>query len=251
MATKYILDQIKVEGVLCDLIGKSNGENVSVTYGGTEMTLAAALAKILTDVSALPTDADVTAAVTALKQEMLGDTPVEAYNTFTELAGYIETHQDAADALTAAIGTKASQSDLTALQNTVNALGTLASKSTVSESDLDSALKEKVNAASEGNHSHGNKALLDSYTQTEADLASAVTQKHSHSNKALLDTYTQTEANLASAVTQKHTHANKATLDGVTDAKVAAWDGVRGVRYGTAVPSDMKDGELFIKVVTQ
>ena len=161
MATKYILDQIKVEGVLCDLIGKSNGENVSVTYGGTEMTLAAALAKILTDVAALPTDADVTAAVTALKQEMLGETPVEAYNTFTELANYIETHQDAADALTAAIGTKANQSDLTALQNTVNALGALATKSTVSESDLDSALKEKVNAASEGNHSHGNKALLD------------------------------------------------------------------------------------------
>ena len=170
MATKYILDQIKVEGVLCDLIGKSNGENVSVTYGGTEMTLAAALAKILTDVSALPTDADVTAAVTALKQEMLGDTPVEAYNTFTELADYIENHQDAADALTAAIGTKANQSDLTALQNTVNALGALAAKSTVSESDLDSALKEKVNAASEGNHSHNNKALLDTYDQTNANI---------------------------------------------------------------------------------
>ena len=225
MATKYILDQIKVEGVLCDLIGKSNGENVAVSYGGVEMTLAAALAKILSDVSALPTDADVTAAVTTLKQEMLGETPVEAYNTFTELANYIETHQDAADALTAAIGTKANQSDLTALQNTVNALGALAMKSSVSESDLDSALKEKVNAASAGNHSHNNKTLLDSYTQSETALASAVTQKHSHSNKT--------------------------TLDGVTDAKVAAWDGVRAVRYGTAVPSDMKNGELFIKVVSQ
>ena len=250
MATKYILDQIKVEGVLCELIGKSNGENVAVSYGGIEMTLAAALARILTDVAALPTADDVTAAVTALKQEMLGETPVEAYNTFTELADYIETHQDAADVLTAAIGTKADQTAVTALQNTVNALGALAAKSTVSESDLDSALKEKVNAASAGNHSHNNKALLDAYTQTETALASAVTQKHTHNNKALLDTYTQSEANLASAVTQKHSHTNKTTLDGVTDAKVAAWDGVRGVRFGVAVPSDMKDGEMFVKVVT-
>ena len=74
MATKYILDQIKVEGVLCELIGKSNGENVAVSYGGIEMTLAAALARILTDVAALPTADDVSAAVTALKQEMLGRT---------------------------------------------------------------------------------------------------------------------------------------------------------------------------------
>lgn len=30
--TKYILDKIKIEGVLQDLIAKSNGENVTVTY---------------------------------------------------------------------------------------------------------------------------------------------------------------------------------------------------------------------------
>ena len=40
----------------------------------------------------------------------------------------------------------------------------------VTEDDLDDALKEKVNAASEGNHSHLNKAVLDSITteKTEA-----------------------------------------------------------------------------------
>ncbi len=74
-------------------------------------------------------------------------------------------------------------------------------------------------------HSHANKATLDSYTQTEANLADAVTKKHSnsldhsHANKATLDSYTQAEANLADAVTKKHSnsldhsHANKATLD--------------------------------------
>lgn len=58
---------------------------------------------------------------------------------------------------------------------------------TVTESDLASELKEKVNAAAEGNHSHANKALLDTYTQTEADLADAVAKKHAHANKSELD----------------------------------------------------------------
>ena len=47
---------------------------------------------------------------------------------------------------------------------------------------------------------------------------------HSHSNKDLLDTYTQTESDLADAVTKRHAHTNKDVLDGITDVKVAAWD---------------------------
>ena len=197
--TKYILDKIKIEGVLQDLIAKSNGENVTVAYNGTEMTLAAALAKILADITALPTTQAMNEAIAALKQEMLGDTPVEAYDTFAELAKYIEEHQAAADALTQAIGNKADKSTVQAIQDTVNALGALASKDKVSEDDLDTALREKVNAASDGNHSHLNKAVLDS----------------------------------------------------ITAEKVAAWDGLRGVRYGTTVPDDMQNGELFVKIITE
>ena len=62
-------------------------------------------------------------------------------------------------------------------------------------------------------HTHSNKMLLDTYTQTETNLADAVTKKHDHSNKSLLDTYEQTEANLADAVSKKHAHSNKAVLD--------------------------------------
>lgn len=45
--------------------------------------------------------------------------------------------------------------------------GALANKSIVSESDLDSALAEKVNAAAEGNHSHSNKTVLDGITSAK------------------------------------------------------------------------------------
>ena len=80
---------------------------------------------------------------------------------------------------------------------TLLGLGSLAYLSEVTEDNLDSALKEKVNAAAEGNHSHSNKALLDTYTQTEADLADAVAKKHSH---------TFTDEDVVDAISKEHTH---------------------------------------------
>lgn len=67
-------------------------------------------------------------------------------------------------------------------------------------------------------------------TDLETDLATKITtlegKAHEHTNKALLDTYTQTEADLADAVTKKHEHSNKTVLDGITAEKVTAWDKV-------------------------
>lgn len=192
--TKYILEKIKIEGVLKDLLTKTNGDNTTVVYNGTEQTLTSALAAILASIAALPTDADITAAINGLRTELMGEGVPEAYDTFKELADYIETHQEAADALTAAVGNKANAADLTAAVARIAALET----KKVAESDLDTALAEKVNAAAEGNHAH----------------------------------------------------ANKAVLDGITAAKVSAWDGLRGVRYGTEAPGDMQEGELFVRVIS-
>lgn len=150
-----------IEGVITELMVKTNVENV---YVDDSTTLAAKLSEIITALNAKATTDSMNTAIEALRQEMLGDTPVEAYNTFTEIAAYIASHQEAADALTAAIGNKADAATVASIQAAVSALGALASKSTVSESDLDEALKEKVNAASQGNHSHSNKAVLDGIT---------------------------------------------------------------------------------------
>ena len=94
----------------------------------------------------------------------MGDGVPEAYDPFKELADYIETHQEAADALTTAIGEKADKSAVEAIQATINSLGALASKSTVEESDLSPALKEKLNAAASGDSAHPNKEVLDGIT---------------------------------------------------------------------------------------
>lgn len=126
------------------------------------------------EIALLAKTADVNTQVDNLRQEILGDVPVEAYDTFTELAAYIAEHQDIADSLSAAIGGKADVStvndlrtSLSALETALNSLGALADKDQVSESDLDSSLREKINAASDGNHSHSNKSTLDGITASK------------------------------------------------------------------------------------
>ena len=150
-----------VDGVVTELMIKTVGGNV---YLDENTTLSSKIAEMVVAINERAKSTDVTSQISALKDELLGDTPVEAYNTFTELAAYIETHQEAADALTAAIGNKADSSVVESLRTTIEGLGALATKSKVSESDLDTALAAKVNAASEGNHSHSNKTVLDGIT---------------------------------------------------------------------------------------
>ena len=65
-------------------------------------------------------------------------------------------------------------------------------------------------------------ARLDGLMNARVEALEAI--DHEHANKALLDTYTQTEANLADAVAKKHAHANADALNGITADKVSAWD---------------------------
>lgn len=61
-----------------------------------------------------------------------------------------------------------------------------------------------------------------------AELAGRVSTlegtSHTHANKALLDTYTQTETDLADAVTKKHEHTNITELNKIVDGDKAKWD---------------------------
>lgn len=217
-ARKAIL-KAYINDVLCDLMVKTTGEQV---FLDDTTTVAAKIAEMVTAINARAKSTDVTTQINALKQELLGNLPVEAYNTFTELAAYISEHQEAADALSAAIGNKADKSTVQAMQAVLNGLGTLATKSSVSESDLASSLKEKINTASAGNHSHSNKSLLDAYTQTEA--------------------------NLARAVSNTHTHSNKSALDSITATDIAAWDGKAKVYAAASQPSGLTANDLWLQL---
>ena len=86
--------------------------------------------------------------------------------------------------------------------------------------------EENLADAVASKHAHANKALLDTYSQTESDLSDAVSKKHGHSNKDLLDTYTQANTDIADAVSKKHEHSNKALLDTYTQSDTDIADAV-------------------------
>lgn len=135
----------------------------------------------------------------------------EALNTLSEIAAWIQEHPEDAAAINDAITALQAKVDTTgtvsaAITAAINALGIsayaktadlgdLAAKDTVTESDLDTALAEKVNAAAEGNHSHSNKTVLDDIT------AAKVTAWDS---KAAGD-HTHTPASIGAAAAS-HTH---------------------------------------------
>lgn len=253
--TKKAIIRALLDGVMTDLWPKTTGEQVILDDSTTlsaklaefivalnDKATAAALSNGLaskadkthehdqSEIAGLETalagKASTTAlsdAIASLRTELMGTGVPEAYDTFKELADYIAAHQNVADSLNSAIGSKADKSTVNAIQAIVNALGDLSGKDEVSESDLDAALLAKVNAASQGNHSHANKALLDTYTQTNANLADAVSKKHSHTNASI--------------------------LNAITADKVAAWDGKSRVLVGATQPSDMAAGDLWFQII--
>lgn len=153
-----------INGTLQELMLKSVGEQIYLSDGST---VAEKIADIVLAVNERAKSSDVEAQIDAAVNDAvtsLIDGAPETYNTLKEIATYISEHQDIVDGLNSAIGSKADKSTVETIQTTLNKLGSLANKSSVSESDLDSALKEKVNAAAEGNHSHANKTALDGIT---------------------------------------------------------------------------------------
>ena len=108
---------------------------------------------------------------------------------------------------------------------------------------LNTAINTRVEALEAIDHEHSNKALLDTYTQTEENLADAVAKKHSHAfadsdvvdaiSKKHSHSFVESELNKIvdgdvakwnDAYGKRHEHSNKSVLDGITSEKVSAWD---------------------------
>ena len=72
-----------------------------------------------------------------------------------------------------------------------------------------------------------NKALLDTYDQTNEDLKDAVAKKHSHANKTELDKIVEGDkAKWDAAAAKAHEHANKTELDKIVEGDKANLDAV-------------------------
>jgi hypothetical protein len=103
----------------------------------------------------------------------------------------------------------------------------------VSEAAADATTKADKALADAKTYADGKDTAMDARVDAlEADT-------HTHPNKELLDTYTQTEANLADAVAKKHAHGNACVLDGITAEKVTAWDKVCSKADQTALTEEV------------
>ena len=194
-----------IEGAITDLMVKTKVDNV---YVDDSTTLAAKLSEIITSLNTkastsalssglsnkadaehthsmnsipnLTTELGNRPTLSAVRTEIASQVSVAisdlidgapgTYDTLKEIANYITEHADVVDTLNAAIGNKADAATVAALQAAVAALGSLAAKDAVSESDLDTALKTKLDNMESAAHSHSNKSVLDGIT---ADQVSA------------------------------------------------------------------------------
>lgn len=120
-----------------------------------------------------------TIAAEELAAKLIPENANAARDTLAEIAAWIQEHPEDAAAMNEAI--TALQTAVANLQTAMDGLGALADKDTVTEDDLAAALKEKVNAAAEGNHSHSNKTVLDGVTAAKvADWDSKAAGNHTH-----------------------------------------------------------------------
>lgn len=277
MAAKNAILKAKIEGVIYEMLVKTNAANVMVD---DSTTLAAKLSSIIADIgtkanaththaqadvtgledalTARPTtDAMNTAISTAVSEAVAGliNGAPETYDTLKEIADYIEAHKSVETALNEAIGKKADKTTTDAIQASIDALGALAAKSKVAETDLDDELKAKVNAAAEGNHSHANKALLDTYDQTNTDIKDAVAKKHSHANGTVLDgisaekvaAWDAAEQNAKNYADGKDAAMN--TRVTAIEGKEAGWDAKANVYYSKTEPAALAEGDLWFALV--
>ena len=165
-----------------------------------------------------------------LAAQLIPETAKASLDTLQEIAAWIQTHPDDASAMNTRI---------TALENKVG----------------DDPVADQIQAAIEA-LKIGDYAKAADLTAAVARIAALEADTHTHANKALLDTYTQTEANLADAVAKKHEHANAAELDKFVDGDKAKLDaavqtvtagtGLTATKTGTDVAIAFDDATTFI-----
>lgn len=138
-----------------------------------------------------------------LAAQLIPEGAQESLDTLQEIAAWIQEHPDDAAAMNA---------EIDAIQLQLVGIG--------AESG---AVKAYVDAAIAALNI-GDYATAAALAEVIDRVVTLEDATHTHANKALLDTYTQTDENLADAVVKKHTHVNATELDKIADGDKAKWD---------------------------
>ena len=148
----------------------------------------------------------------------------DSFDTLQEIAAWIQKHPD----------------DVTAMNAAISALEDKVGNSSVSDQiataitalkngDIKDAV-DRITALEGTAHTHSNKTLLDTYKQTETDLADAVAKKHSHANATEL---------------AKFADGDKAKLDTAVQS-ITAGTGLKAAKTDTAVTVNIDDTVVFV-----
>lgn len=144
-----------------------------------------------------------------LAAQLIPENAKESLNTLQEIAQWIQDHPD----------------DVTAIHAAIAALQTK-----VGDTSVAAQIKAVTDPIAAKSHEHANKALLDTYTQTEVNLADAVAKKHSHANATEL---------------AKFADGDKAKLDTAVQS-ITAGTGLKATKTGTDVAVDFDDSVTFV-----
>ena len=144
-----------------------------------------------------------------LAAQLIPENAKESLNTLQEIAQWIQDHPDDASDMQAAIA---------ALQ------------AKVGDTSVAAQIKAVTDPIAAKAHEHANKTLLDTYTQTEANLADAVAKKHSHANATEL---------------AKFADGDKAKLDTAVQS-ITAGTGLKATKTGTDVAVGFDDTVTFV-----
>ena len=216
MAAKNIILQMKLENELKDLMVRSGADNIIVD-SETQENLATRLASIASQIGALQageggvSEEDVQQIVSAAIDNLIGTAP-DTYDTLQEIAAYIAEHEEAVTSINAAIGNKVDKE---------------AGKG-LSTNDFTNELLAKLNSIAEG--------------ATKAEKS---------------DTNGNIKINGSETVVYTHPVGggyNHLPAGGTVGQVLRAGGNGAGswgsnVRSGVSEPSDLAEGELFIKLL--
>ena len=215
VAGKFVSAVSETDGIIT--VTRADLPDYSETYAAKKHTHADA------DVTGLQTELDKvttligndasksvrTIANEELAAQLIPENAKESLNTLQEIAQWIQDHPDDVTAIHAAI---------TALENKVG------------DTSVAAQIKAVTDPIAAKSHEHANKALLDTYTQTETNLADAVAKKHSHANATEL---------------AKFADGDKAKLDTAVQS-ITAGTGLKATKTGTNVAVDFDDAVTFV-----
>lgn len=183
------------------------------------------LAEIAAWIQAHPDDASAMNQAIEALEALVGTLPEGV--TATTIVGYIQELVNAEKARAEEVEGGLDER-LTVIENKFTGEDSVADQiaDAVADGVADAVAQAATDATTKANTAESNaKAYTDEKdTAMNARVEALEAVDHEHANKDLLDTYTQTEENLADAVAKKHAHENKEVLDGITAELIAKWN---------------------------